>query len=383
MSIQIILDKHKKWVESGGKQGECANLREANLSGANLEGADLQGAKLFNASLWGAHLSGVNFRGADLRKAILYGAELGGSDLREANIEKAYLQKAVLNGANLHKANLRRADLHGANLLEANLKEAILWRAILHGADLRGADLSKADLRESNLLRGNLQKANLQEADLRESNLREANLFRADLSGANLQGANLQGADLVDLKLKGTNFADNNLVGLKIDQKTFDQISENARDKFDETWFILASPDTDIIVFSIELPSEYYRTGLAILSNFNLVLQKKHPDLKAKIIIEQQGFKVSMTIDPLSGNKKTYEDALNEYCLVVTGKMTPEEYTDNRILAMDLKNQFILANSEIEMQKNLLKHQDPPINEKNIQIDFLLSLIEKAVQKSL
>ncbi len=44
--LRKILEAHRKWVESEGKEGERADLFEANLQGANLSGANLQGADL-------------------------------------------------------------------------------------------------------------------------------------------------------------------------------------------------------------------------------------------------------------------------------------------------------------------------------------------------
>ena len=49
--LNMILAGHSAWLESGGRAGECANLRGANLRGADLRGADLRGAILFNAKL--------------------------------------------------------------------------------------------------------------------------------------------------------------------------------------------------------------------------------------------------------------------------------------------------------------------------------------------
>ena len=79
--LKSILDQHRLWVETKGKQGvcanlECANLRGANLSGANLhhaklEGANLEGANLVDANLKDANLIGANLRGADLTGTIL------------------------------------------------------------------------------------------------------------------------------------------------------------------------------------------------------------------------------------------------------------------------------------------------------------------------
>jgi len=61
--LKEILEAHRKWEESEGKEGEGANLSVANLQEADLRGANLQNALLI---------------GANLQKAILYGANLRG-----------------------------------------------------------------------------------------------------------------------------------------------------------------------------------------------------------------------------------------------------------------------------------------------------------------
>ena len=78
--LKIILEQHKAWLETGGEEGERANLWRADLRLADLKEADLQGA--------------------DLRRTRLLGADLRG----------AYLQEADLHGANLWEANLRGAN---------------------------------------------------------------------------------------------------------------------------------------------------------------------------------------------------------------------------------------------------------------------------------
>ncbi len=111
-----ILELHKVWISSFGKEGSKADLYGANLRDADLYGADLRGANLCGANLCGANLCGANLRGANLRDADLYGANLRGANLRDADLYGANLRGANLYGANLRGANLRDADLYGANL---------------------------------------------------------------------------------------------------------------------------------------------------------------------------------------------------------------------------------------------------------------------------
>ncbi len=57
--LKKILEAHRKWVESEGKKGKVADLREANLCQADLRGANLQEAYLGGANLEGANLLGA------------------------------------------------------------------------------------------------------------------------------------------------------------------------------------------------------------------------------------------------------------------------------------------------------------------------------------
>ncbi|NJL59486.1 MAG: hypothetical protein HC887_07445 [Desulfobacteraceae bacterium] len=135
------------------------------------------------------------------------------------------------------------------------------------------------------------------------------------------------------------------------------------------------------LVRSIEFPPEYHQAGISILNYFGTVLRKKYPDTQAKIRIEQDGLKVSMTIDPGNGTRETIERALDEYGLVVSGKIAPEEFTDDRVLLIELKSKLRTAHNEIEMQKDLLKYQDEQIRKQDVQINRFLSLMETAFHR--
>lgn len=69
--LDKILDNHKLWLSSDGKEGERAdlshtNLRSANLSYANLRYADLGSADLRSADLHNADLRSANLSSANL-----------------------------------------------------------------------------------------------------------------------------------------------------------------------------------------------------------------------------------------------------------------------------------------------------------------------------
>ena len=138
-----ILEQHKIWLTSNGKNGYQIELA-ADLSYRKIIAADLRCAGLMDCNLSHAKLSYSNLKGAGLCFCNLINA-----DLRYANLSHANMYRA-----NLQSANLRGADLRGADL---------------NAADLRGADLSNADLRGVNLRDVDLSCPNLNGTKLPES----------------------------------------------------------------------------------------------------------------------------------------------------------------------------------------------------------------------
>ena len=84
--LETILEQHKLWSDSNGKDG-----KRANLTGANLTNADLMFANLTFADLSGAILSGADLSDADLTRADLSGADLINSELEYTNLTNTIL----------------------------------------------------------------------------------------------------------------------------------------------------------------------------------------------------------------------------------------------------------------------------------------------------
>ncbi|WP_304334761.1 pentapeptide repeat-containing protein, partial [Conchiformibius steedae] len=127
--LDEIIDQHRLWLETDGKDGQRANLSGQRLIGLKLSGADLEGAILFR----------VNLSGADLRGIIL-----SGESLEEANLSGANLSGAILSGTILARANLSGANLSGAILFRVNLSGADLGRANIEWTDLDNTDITVA-----------------------------------------------------------------------------------------------------------------------------------------------------------------------------------------------------------------------------------------------
>ena len=112
VELEILLEQHNDWVQSGGRTGRQADLSRLNLEGADLTDTNLQKALLNETALQGADLLLTDLQGASLLQANLQGANLLGARLREAN-----LQGATLEGA----TGLLAAELAGTNLTFAKL----------------------------------------------------------------------------------------------------------------------------------------------------------------------------------------------------------------------------------------------------------------------
>lgn len=107
----------------------------------------------------------------------------------------------------------------------------------------------------------------------------------------------------------------------------------------------------------IEFPPEFRQAGLGILNYFGEVVREKYPDEGVKIKIEQDGSIVRMIVEAEDGSREIIEKALEEYELVVMGKMPPESLFDNRAKILELKNELRIAESRIESQRDLIEYQ--------------------------
>ena len=119
--LKEFVEARRKWMETGGREGEKEYLVKANLQGANLREANLRG---------------VNLREANLQEAYMIKA-----DLQEANLVGANLQEATPYGANFQGADLRDANLQGTKLFTTRgltarqVKAAKNWELAFYSDD--------------------------------------------------------------------------------------------------------------------------------------------------------------------------------------------------------------------------------------------------------
>ncbi len=118
MELKEVLTKHKRWLDTDGKEGIRADLRKAILQEADLHGLNLQAA-----DLEGAHLSVADLMGTNLRLANLKRADLWMADLKDANLQGAELQGANLaDVTNLTQTQVDSAIIDDATILPSGIR---------------------------------------------------------------------------------------------------------------------------------------------------------------------------------------------------------------------------------------------------------------------
>ena len=111
---------------------------------------------------------------------------------------------------------------------------------------------------------------------------------------------------------------------------------------------------------SIKFPPEYWTAGTSILSYFSHILSVKYPDLSVKypdqnikVRIEQEGLLLRMIIETPTGKTELIAQTLNEYSMVITGKLPPENFLNNPFEVMALKNKLEMTQLELKMSEKL------------------------------
>lgn len=122
------------------------------------------------------------------------------------------------------------------------------------------------------------------------------------------------------------------------------------------------------IVREIELQPGQVTAVSQILSNFSQFLKDKHPDNTAKVRIEQTGQKIKMVVQTDDGHYDEVEESLEQYALVMTGRLDPADVLDDKIKILDLeyqRNQAQMALQFSESQNKLLLQVNAGLQNEN------------------
>jgi uncharacterized protein YjbI with pentapeptide repeats len=215
--LKQILEDHKKWLESDGKEGNQANFENANLEGKSGHRANFEKV----------NLKGVRFRNSNINHGMLNETILDSAVFYKASLKQADFRKAKLNNSDFRKADLTIARFQKAQLKEANFEKAILINTHLEETECQDANFRKAKFANAHFSDAKINRANLQKADLSYvDGLNEAELQYADLRGA----TGLLGNEFAQTDLTGTKLPDDikEFKTLEVVEKT----SQNAKKIF-------------------------------------------------------------------------------------------------------------------------------------------------------
>ena len=201
-----ILQAHQLWLNSEGKEGRRANLKDNDLRHINFSGANL-----VQASLRGVNLEGVDLRGAQLQEADFTEAKLAGS-----NLSGLELRRVNFASANLDRALLDQAELSFCNFLNAHLNET----------SLRDANMERTILRQAQIARANFENANLTDANGRESNFTGARFVGTLLARTDMRDAKFDYAEFVNTRFQQTPFKGSTFNGVSFTQADFKEALE-------------------------------------------------------------------------------------------------------------------------------------------------------------
>lgn len=160
--IKEKLKKHKLWLETDEKEGECADFIKLNL-----EGYDFSNMDLSRANFYGANLRKTKFRNSKLVGTILINADIGfhsdfeGADMTDVqaigiNSIGANFKNTVLNGADFYRAVLWDTDFKNAKMSEFGSFIC---------SDVADCDFRKADLTGANFAFANFDYTHFERAD--------------------------------------------------------------------------------------------------------------------------------------------------------------------------------------------------------------------------
>jgi hypothetical protein len=135
---------------------------------------------------------------------------------------------------------------------------------------------------------------------------------------------------------------------------------------------------------SIVFPPEYKQAGVAILSYFSEVVAKKYPNEDVQISILQNGNNVTLRVETREGKIEKIEKTLEQYGLVVTGKMAIDKFTDDRELIRDLKTRLEVTSLELRLRQEshleLKSGYEKRIGSLEEQVQGLFTLVSTGLQ---
>ncbi|GAF05575.1 hypothetical protein [Saccharicrinis fermentans] len=109
---------------------------------------------------------------------------------------------------------------------------------------------------------------------------------------------------------------------------------------------------------TIEFKPEYLQSGITILNYFSTVLQQKEPKSNSIVRIEQEGLKVRLMVIPENGDDiQVIERTLEEYGLVISGKLKITDFLTDNMQILELEQKLEISKLELRFAKKQLEYE--------------------------
>lgn len=170
-NIQDIIDKHKKWLDSDGEEGEQANFSKMDLHEIELKGLNLSNSIFHNTNLTRARIENCRFDGSDFTNTDFSYSTCNNNfftycTFRNTNFEGSAIVHSDFSFSQFIKVNLTNISTRYLNFSFIKAKNSIFTNAVL-----LGANFTKAVLEYTNFDGANLSKIVFDETEFNSINL--------------------------------------------------------------------------------------------------------------------------------------------------------------------------------------------------------------------
>ena len=220
------------------------DMRNALFVNSDLSFATIKNATAINAKFINCIMEGCDFSNSNLDKALFCGSTNQylntecdinlNTSLTKTTFRSAHLDSARFTNIELNTSNFRETHLNDAEFINCLLENVEFISASLVGSTLTDCRIIECDFRETKCafaifdsipgIRNNFAHANLNHALFKNINMPDTNFQFTTGSNTMFETAGITNANFEYSKLKATSFKNTNLTGIKLGNKSFEQI---------------------------------------------------------------------------------------------------------------------------------------------------------------
>lgn len=278
--INNYLNKHEKWLDSGGKDGNQLNVFEMDLDTREilLEYSDLNNADLRNSILADNELIAINFTRANLDNCDMTICNLKGCLFDKTSLSKINLEEAVIEeetkfiNTNIKDSTFKHAYLYNSIFKKTNLDNVNFNYSKLQNVEFsedlivntENIELNKVDFKDSvldntifskcNITNSSFSGSHLNKVDFKYSKLKNVsinhevedivlvnacNFYAIDFENVSFKNAFIQNCEFTNISMKNVDFTGAKIVSTKMDKEIKDYILSHGGIIEDKTYIEL------------------------------------------------------------------------------------------------------------------------------------------------